>query len=116
MQEFQLKVLYVNDPETAQHWVRVIGKKCTTFKTKEKDFTISYTDSDTGNKDITGLDIKTNRHEGQSNQELVLIVNSALIESLEKANKQKTQPKKNLQKNKPTQKKHMMPPPHSHQW
>jgi hypothetical protein len=93
--EFQLKVLYVNDPETAQHWDRVIGKKCTTFEITEKDFTIHNTESDTGNHDIKGLDTKANRHEGQSNQELALIVNSALIKLLEKANKLKTQPKKN---------------------
>ncbi len=97
-QEFQLKVLYLNDPETAQHWDRVTGKKCTTFKITEKDGTISNAESDTGNNDIKGLDTKANRHEGQSNQELALIVNSTLIKLLEKANKQKTQPKKNSPK------------------
>jgi hypothetical protein len=35
-----LKVLYVNDPETAQRWDRVTGKKYTPFKITEKDFTI----------------------------------------------------------------------------
>ncbi len=60
----------------------------------EKDFTISNTDSDTGNNNIEGLDTKANRHEGQSNQELELIVNSAFIELLEKANKKKKQTKK----------------------
>ncbi len=79
----------INDPETAQHWDRVTGKKCTTFKITEKDFTISNTDSDTVNNDIKELDTKANRHEGQSNQELALIVNSALIELLEKANKRR---------------------------
>jgi hypothetical protein len=49
-----LKVLYVNDPETAKHWDRVIGKKCTTFKITKKDFTTSNTDSDTGNNNIEG--------------------------------------------------------------
>jgi hypothetical protein len=87
--EFQLKGLYDNDPETAHHWDRVTGKKCTTFKITEKDFIISNTDSDTGINNIKGLYTKANRHEGQSNQELALIVNSALIELLEKANKQK---------------------------
>ncbi len=81
-----MKALYVNDPETAQRWDRVTGKKCTTFKITEKDFTTPKTDSDTGNNHIEGLDTKANRYEGQSNQELALIVNSAL----EKANKQKT--------------------------
>ncbi len=93
-----MKELCVNDPETAQRWDRVTGKKCTTFKITEKDFTISNTDSNTGNNNINGLDTKANRHEGQSNQELALIVNSALIELLEKPNKQKTQPKKNSPK------------------
>jgi hypothetical protein len=86
-----LKVLYVNDPETTQHWVEIT----------EKDFTVSNTD-DTVNNNFKGLDTKANTHEGQSNQELALIVNSALIELLEKANKQKRQPKKNLQQNQPT--------------
>ncbi len=86
-----MKVLYVNDPETTQHWVEIT----------EKDFTVSNTD-DTVNNNFKGLDTKANTHEGQSNQELALIVNSALIELLEKANKQKRQPKKNLQQNQPT--------------
>jgi hypothetical protein len=91
--EFQMKVLHVTDPETAQLQDRVTGKKCTTFKITENDFTISNTDSDTGNNDIKGLDTEANRHEGQSNQELALIVHSALIKLLEKATKRKTQPK-----------------------
>ncbi len=115
-QEFQLKGLYDNDPETAQHWDRVTGQKCTTFKITEKDFTISNTDKETGNNDIEGLVTKANRHEGQSNQELALIVNSALIKLLEKANKQKKQPKKNSKRISHHEKKHMMPPPHSQQW
>ncbi len=115
--EFQLKGLYDNDPETAQYWDRVVtGKKCTTFKITEKDFTISNTDSDTGNNNIKGLDTKANRHEGQSNQELAMIVNSALIELLEKANKQKTQPKKKSLNELANMKKHMTLPPHSQQW
>jgi hypothetical protein len=93
----------------------VTGKKCTTFKITEKDFTISNTDSDTGNNDIKGLDTKANRHERLSNQELALIVNSALIKLLEKANKQKTQPKK-TPKELANMKKHMTPSPHSQQW
>ncbi len=32
-------VVYVNDPETTQHWDRVTGKKCTTFKITEKTVT-----------------------------------------------------------------------------
>ncbi len=32
-QKFQMKELYDNDPETAQHWDGVMeGKKCATFK------------------------------------------------------------------------------------
>jgi hypothetical protein len=39
-QEFQLKELYDNDPETAQRWDRVMeGKKLTTFKITTKIFT-----------------------------------------------------------------------------
>ncbi len=74
------------------------GKKCATFKITEKNFTISNIDSDNGNNDIKGLDTKANRHEGQSDQELALIVNSALIELLEKANRRKKQAKKNSPK------------------
>jgi hypothetical protein len=46
-------------------------------------------DGNTENDDLDGLDTNANRHEGQSNQELALIVNTALIESLQKAEKQK---------------------------
>ncbi len=108
--------LYVDDPETAQHWDRVTEQKCTTFKITEKFFTISNTDSDTGNNDIKEMDTKANRHEGQSNQELALIVNSALIKLVEKANKQKTQPKRISPKELANMKKHMTPPLHSQQW
>ena len=80
--EFQLKGLYDNDPETAHHWDRVTGKKCTTFEITETDFTTPNTDCDTGNNHIKGLDTKANRHEGQSNQELALILNSALVKLL----------------------------------
>jgi hypothetical protein len=34
----------------------VTGKKCTTFKIIEKDFTISNTDRETENNDIEGLE------------------------------------------------------------
>ncbi len=95
-----MKELCNIDPETAMHRDRVVsGKKCVTFKITEKNFSISNIDSDKGNNDIEGLDTKANRHEGQSDQELALIVNSALIELLEKANKQKKQAKKIHQKN-----------------
>ncbi len=94
-----MKAVYVNDPETAQHWDRVTGKKCTTFEITETDFTTPNTDCDTGNNHIKGLDTKANRHEGQSNQELTLIaVNSALIGLLEKAKKQNTHSKNNSPK------------------
>jgi hypothetical protein len=112
-----LKGLYDNDPETAQHWDRVQGKKCTNFKITEKNFTISNTASEAGNNYIKGLDTKANRHEGQSNPELTLIVMSALIEFLEKANKQKKQPKQISLKELANMKKHMTPPHlHSQQW
>jgi hypothetical protein len=91
-QEFQLKELYDNDPETAQRWDRVMEwKKCATFKVTTKVFTAAKDNID-GNTDhdkLDGLDNNANRHEGQSNQELALIVNTALIKSLQKAEKQK---------------------------
>jgi hypothetical protein len=46
------------------------------------------------NDDLNGLDTNTNRHEGQSNQELTLVVNTFLIESQQKADKRKKSAKK----------------------
>jgi hypothetical protein len=100
-QEFQLKELYDNDPETAQRWNRVMeGKKRTTCKITTKIFIAAKNniDGNTENDDLNGLDTDANRHEGQSNQELVLIMNTALIESLQKAEKQKNLAKKNSPK------------------
>ncbi len=100
-QEFQLKELYNNDPETAQQWDRVMeGKKCTNFKITKKIFTAAKDniDGNTENDNFDGLDTNANRHEGQSNQELALIVNTALIKSLQKAEKRKKLAKKNHQK------------------
>jgi hypothetical protein len=100
-QEFQLKELYDNDPETAQHWDRVMeGKKRTTFKITTKIFTAAKDniDGNTENNNLDGLDTNANRHEGQSNQELALIVNTALIESLQKAEKRKKLAKENSPK------------------
>jgi hypothetical protein len=67
------------------------GKKRATFKTTTKIFTAAKDniDGNTENVDLDGLDTNANRHEGQSIRELALIVNTALIESLQKAEKQK---------------------------
>jgi hypothetical protein len=46
-------------------------------------------DGNTENNDLDRLDTNANRHEGQSNQELALIVNTALIKSLQKAEKRR---------------------------
>ncbi len=103
--KFQLKELQDNDPETAQRWDRVMeGKKRATFKITTKIFTAAKDniDGNTENSDLDGLDTNANRHEGQSNQELALIVNTALIESLQKAEKQKKLAKKKHQMNLPT--------------
>ena len=51
-------------------------------------------EGNTKNNDLNRLDTNTNRHEGQSNQELTLVVNTFLIESLQKADKQKKLGKK----------------------
>ncbi len=91
-QEFQLKELYDNDPETAQRWDKVMeGKKRATFEITTEIFTAAKDniDGNTENDNLNGLDSNTNRHEGQSNQELALILNTALIKSLQKAEKQK---------------------------
>ncbi len=103
-QEFQLKEHYNNDPETAERWDRVMeGKTRATFKITTKICTAAKDNigGKTENDDCNGLDTNKNRHEGQSNQELALIVNTALIESLQKAEKQKKMAKKNHQKNLP---------------
>jgi hypothetical protein len=100
-QDFQLKELFNNDPETAQHWDRVMeGKKQATFKTTTKIFTAAKDkiDGNTENNNLDGLDTNANRHEGQSNQELALTVNTALIKSLQKAEKQKKLAKRNSPK------------------
>ncbi len=107
-QEFQLKELYNNDLETAHHWDRVVqGKKHATFEITTKIFTAANNniDSETENDNVKGLDTNADKHEGQSNQELALIVNTALIESLQKAEKQKKLAKKNSPKELPNMKK-----------
>jgi hypothetical protein len=92
-QEFQLKELHDKDSETEQRFERVVSSK---HEKHQKSFKITTTvftsakdniDSNTENDDLKGLDTNTNRHDGLSNQELALIVNKVLIESLEKADK-----------------------------
>jgi hypothetical protein len=103
-QDFQLKELYNNDAETTRCWDRVVkGKKPAPFNITTKNFTAGKDniDGNTKNDDLDGLDTYTNRHERQSNQELALVVNTFLIESLQKADKRKKLAKK-FQKNLPT--------------
>jgi hypothetical protein len=80
------------------------GKKRATFEITTKIFTAAKDniDGNTEKDNLNGLDTNANRHEGQSNQELALIVNTALIKSLQKAEKQKKRAKKIHQKNSPT--------------
>jgi hypothetical protein len=82
----------------------VKGKKPAPFKITTKNFTAGKDsiDGNTKRDDLNGLDTNTNRHEGQSNQELMLAVNTILIESLQKADKRKKLAKKIPQKNLPT--------------
>ncbi len=72
------------------------GKKPTPFNITTKNFTAGKDniDGNTKNDDLDGPDTNTNRHEGQSKQELTLVVNTFLIESLQKADKQKKLAKK----------------------
>ena len=67
------------------------GKKPAPFNITTKNFTAGKDniDGNTKNNDLNGLDTNTNRHEGQSNQELTLVVNTFLIKSLQKADKRK---------------------------
>ncbi len=55
---------------------------------------VACIDGETEINDVKRLDTNADRHEGQSSQELALIVNTALIESLQKAEKQKKLAKK----------------------
>jgi hypothetical protein len=75
----------------------VKGKKPAPFNITTKNFTAGKdnVDGNTKNDDLNGLDTNTNRHEGQSNQELTLVVNTFLIKSLQKADKRKKLAKKN---------------------
>ncbi len=100
-QEFQLKKLYNNDAETTWHWDRVVKeKKPALFNITTKDFTArkDNIEGNTKNNNLDGLDTTTNRHEGQSNQELTLVVNTFLIKSLQKADKRKRNWKKKFPK------------------
>jgi hypothetical protein len=74
----------------------VKGKKPAPFNITKKNFTAGKDniEGNTKNDDLNGLDTNTNRHEGQSNQELMLVVNTFLIESLQKADKRKKLAKK----------------------
>jgi hypothetical protein len=95
--KFQLKERYDNDAETTRHWDRVVkGKKPTPVNITTKNFTAGKDNIDGNTKydDLDELDTNTNRHEGQSNQELTLVVNTYLIESLQKADKWKKLEKK----------------------
>ncbi len=72
-EEFQLNELYNNDPETAQHWDKVMeGKKRATFKITTNIFTAAKDsiDGNTENDNLNGLDTNANRHERQSKQKL----------------------------------------------
>ncbi len=72
------------------------GKKPTPFNITTKNFTAGKDniEGNTKNDDLNGRDTNTNRHEGQSNQELTLVLNTSLIESLQKADKRKKLAKK----------------------
>jgi hypothetical protein len=78
----------------------VQGKKHATFEITTTIFTAANNniDGETENDNVEGLDTNSDRHEGQSNQELALIVNTTLIESLQKAEKQKKLAKKHSPK------------------
>ncbi len=59
------------------------GKKHTTFEITTKIFNAANNniDGETENDNVKGLDTNKDRHDGLSNQELALIVNTALIKS-----------------------------------
>ncbi len=99
-EDIQLKELYDNDSETEHCMDRVLDSL---NKKRQKKSYITDTnlpstkeniDSNTEHKELEGLDTNTNKNEGLSNQELAVMVNRVLIESLEKADKQKKSTKK----------------------
>jgi hypothetical protein len=64
-QELQLKELYDNDPEIAQHWDRVVqGKKHTIFEITTKIFTAANNNinGETEKDNAEGLDTNADRH------------------------------------------------------
>ncbi len=104
-QEFQLKELSNNDAETTQRWDRVVkGKKPAPFNITTKTFTAGKDniDGNTNNNDLDGLDTNTNRHEGQSNQELMLVVNTFLSSHYRRLTNGRNWQKQFPQKNSPT--------------
>jgi hypothetical protein len=68
-QEFQLKELYDNDPETAQHWDRVLeGKKRPTFKIITKIFTAAKDNIDVTQKTTISTDLIPMQTDTKDNQ------------------------------------------------
>jgi hypothetical protein len=98
--ELQVDEHYNNDAETHAHVKRVIASEAQKPQQKFQitttvlPFTEENIDSTTEEMKLDGLDTTTRRNDECSNQELALMVNKILIESLEKADKIKKIKKK----------------------
>ena len=98
--ELQVDELYNNDAETHARVERVIASEAQKPQQKFQitttvlPFTEENIDSTTEEIKLDGLDTTTRRNDERSNQELALMVNKILIESLEKADKIKKTKKK----------------------
>jgi hypothetical protein len=98
--ELQVDELYNNDAETHARVERVIASEAQKPQQKFQitttvlPFTEENIDSTTEEIKLDGLDTTTRRNDECSNQELALMVNKILIESLEKADKIKKTKKK----------------------
>jgi hypothetical protein len=90
------KALPENTKDTIQKkiFLKVLSCICIFVFESKKSQPKDNIDSNTENNNLDKLDTNANRHEGQSNQELALIVNTAFIESLQKAEKKKKLAKK----------------------
>jgi hypothetical protein len=95
-QWFQLEMLYEGDGATQLRWDRVTGGgEKQIFKITDKN--ISATAINSGNMEnnnLKSLNNNVRRQRGVSTNDLVATVNATLIDSLAKAEKQKTQDKK----------------------
>ncbi len=85
--------LYNKDKETHRHFdhaIQVLNKD--TFEIINDNFTTTGTNSDDiENPDLKGLDTSVERQQGVQTCDLIRMVNAALLDCINKAEKQKSQ-------------------------